>query len=193
MFHWKNPEFDEVSLETIIGRLSRLRSFRYPFCFPSLWHFMVLFANRFQLEYQHPYTRTCDNILEQRWPDVELRVGNYDRPELDTRLLSSPLLQSLSFCVLNHTTTLVATDQLAQYSYFSELREMLQKAPNLKELDIKFQYNWRRRRVDWSGKTTRALNLPLESSDRLPSLHKLSFSGPPETYEFSLEHCQLLK
>ena len=59
-FNGNSPEFDEVCLEMIIGRLSRLRSFRYPSCFPSLWHFMILFADRFQLEYQHPYTRTCD-------------------------------------------------------------------------------------------------------------------------------------
>lgn len=38
----------------------------------------------------------------------------------------------------------------------------------------------------------RQLNLPLEQSDRLPSLRELTFSGAAETYEFDLQHCQIL-
>lgn len=133
--------------------------------------------------------------LESDWPNVKLSVGNHNRPNADTRLLSSPLLTSLSFCVLNHTATIGATDQLKQYSRFPELRQILLNTPNLRHLDIQFEYNWIGRQVKWSGDSAipRVLNLPLSPSDRLPPLQELTFSGPSETYEFDLEHCQVLK
>ena len=131
-------------------------------------------------------------MLEQRWPNVELKVNNYNRADLDMRLLSSPLLRSLSFCVMNHTATITSTNQLEQYSIFPELREILVKNSSLKELDIRFVYNWMPSRLNLSGMSPRPLNLPLEPSDRLPTLQKLCFTGPPETYEFDLEQCQLL-
>ncbi|KAL8696302.1 MAG: hypothetical protein Q9224_002865 [Gallowayella concinna] len=133
--------------------------------------------------------------LEQHWPGVKLSVGSHNNPNTDTRLLCSPLLHSLSFCILNHTATVVATDQLGQYSKLPELREVLLRSPNLRKLDIKFEYNWMGRRVHWSGITAEphVLNLPLQPSDRLPPLRELTFSGPPETYEFDLKHCRLWK
>ena len=112
---------------------------------------------------------------------------------MDLRLLNSHLLHSLSFCVLNRTATVTATSQLAQFSLFRRLREVLLKSSNLKNLDVKFKYNWMPANVDWSGVIPCLLNLPLQPSDQLPPLRELSFSGPPETYELDLKHCQLLK
>ena len=133
--------------------------------------------------------------LEQQWPNAKLIVNNYDRAETDTRLLSSPLLHSLSFGILNSTATITATNQLEQFSRLPDLRDILLKAPNLRKLDIKLKYNWIQRAVKWYGNTAspHVLNLPLKPGDQLPPLRELSFSGPPETYEFDLKHCQLLK
>ena len=133
--------------------------------------------------------------LEQQWPNTMLMVNNYDRADTDTRLLLSPLLYSLSFGVLNSTATVTSTHQLEQFSRLPDLKDILLKTPNLKILDIRFKYNWMYRAVKWTGKsaTPHLLNLPLNPRDRLPTLHELSFSGPPETYELDLRHCQLLK
>ena len=122
-------------------------------------------------------------------------MGAHNHPTIDTRSLYSPLLRSLSFCILNHTATVTATRQLEQYSKLPELREVLLRSSNLQKLDIKFEYNWLDRKAVWTGITARphVLNLPLQPSDRLPSLQELTFSGPPETYEFTLEHCRLWK
>ncbi|KAL8889627.1 MAG: hypothetical protein Q9215_003135 [Flavoplaca cf. flavocitrina] len=89
----------------------------------------------------------------------------------------------------------VTTSQLEQYSKLPELREILLRSSNLQKLDIKFEYNWLDRKAVWTGITARphVLNLPLQPSDRLPSLQELTFSGPPETYEFTREHCRLWK
>lgn len=109
--------------------------------------------------------------------------------------MSSPLLHSLSFGILNHTATVTATDQLAQYSLLPKLKEILLESPNLRKLDIKFEYNWISRRVKWTGNIANPhpLNLPLDPSDRLPPLQELTFSGPGETYEFDSRHCQVLR
>ncbi|KAL8784321.1 MAG: hypothetical protein Q9213_004030 [Squamulea squamosa] len=162
--------FRPGDLEKVIGKLHCLRSFR-------------------------PIPKAIIAKLEQDWPEIDLSVGSHNHPMTDTRLLYSPLLRSLSFCVLNHTATVTATRQLDQYSKLPELREILLRSPNLRKLDIKFEYNWMDRRVEWTGITAqpRLLNLPLCSSDRLPPLQELTFSGPPETYEFNLEHCKLLR
>ena len=133
--------------------------------------------------------------LEQTWPDVILSLGAHNHPTTDTRSLYSPLLRSLSFCILNHTASVTATRQLEQHSKLPELLEILLRSPSLRKLDIKFEYNWLDRKVVWTGIAAhpRVLNLPLQPSDRLPPLQELSFSGPPETYEFTLEHCRLWK
>ncbi len=133
--------------------------------------------------------------LEEHWPNVKLSVKNHDRLATDRPSLSSPLLHSLSFCILNHTATVVATDQLEQFSKLPTLREILLESSNLRKLGIKFEYNWMPRQVKWRGNEAvpRLLNLPLESTDQLPPLEELTFSGPTETYEFDLKHCQLLR
>lgn len=100
-------------------------------------------------------------------------------------------MSTLSFSVLNHTATVGATEQLAQYSMFTELKDILVRAPRLKELDVKFEYNWIR--SEGTTGSPRVLNLPLEPGDRIPPLQSLSFSGPEETYEFDPEHCKLLR
>lgn len=122
-------------------------------------------------------------------------MGAHNHPTIDTRSLHSPLLRSLSFCILNHTATVTATRQLEQYSKLPELRKILLRSSNLQNLDIKFEYNWLDRKAVWTGITARphVLKLPLQPSDRLPPLQELTFSGPPETYEFTLEHCRLWK
>lgn len=144
---------------------------------------------------KRPIPEAIIEKLEQRWPDVILSVDAHNHPITDKRSLYSPLLHSLSFCILNHTATVTATSQLEQYSKLPELREVLLRSPNLRKLDIKFEYNWMSRQVEWSGITAspHVLNMPLEPSDRLPPLQEFTFSGPPETYEFTLEHCQLWK
>lgn len=132
--------------------------------------------------------------LEEHHPNCKLLVTNHDRGTLDGRLLASPLLNSLSFCILNESADIGITNKLEQYSIFSDLRHIILASPNLRSLDIKFEYHWGGRGLRWEvmNATPRPLNLPLEESDRLPPLRELTFSGPPETYEFDLEHCQML-
>ena len=131
--------------------------------------------------------------LEQSWPKAKLLILKYDLVCDDLRSLSSPSLHSLKYSILNHTATVVATDQLAQYSKFPDLRKVLIDSSNLKNLDIEFKYNWMsRNRWPSTNATPHLLYLPLQPSDKLPTLEELSFSGPPETYEFDLDHCQLL-
>ncbi|KAL8849420.1 MAG: hypothetical protein Q9221_005592 [Calogaya cf. arnoldii] len=165
-------EFRAGDLETAIERLHLLRSFT--------WNI------------RRPIPEAIIAKLEQRWPDVILSVAAHNHPITDKRSLQSPLLHSLSFCILNHTATVGATDQLEQYSKLPELREIMLRSANLRKLDMKFEYNWMVRHAEWSGITANphVLNLPLQPSDRLPPLQELTFSGPPETYEFTLEHCQ---
>lgn len=69
-----------------------------------------------------------------------------------------------------------------------ELKEILLHASNLRNLDIGFTYYWLNRNVA----NPRLLQLPLHASDQLPPLHELTLSGPPETYEFDVEHCRML-
>ncbi|KAL8766627.1 MAG: hypothetical protein Q9209_006644 [Squamulea sp. 1 TL-2023] len=162
-------------LERVIGKLHRLQSFSW--------------------NVRRPIPEAIIVMLEQDWPNITLSAGSHDLPITDTRLLYSPLLRSLSFCILNHTATVTATRQPEQYSKLPELREVLLRNPNLRKLSIEFEYNWIDRRVKWTGITAnpRVLNLPLRRSDRLPPLQELTFSGPPETYEFDQKHCKMLR
>ncbi|KAL8708377.1 MAG: hypothetical protein Q9220_006758 [cf. Caloplaca sp. 1 TL-2023] len=168
-------ELDTGDLERIIGRLTNLHHFTWD-------------VNR-------DIPNCLLSKLEQQWPKAYLSIGDHDRAMTDFRALTSPLTQSMNFCILNHTATITATDQLEQYSKLPELRDILLKVPQLRKLNIKFVYNWIPRHVEWVGPLAhpRLLNFPLKSSDRLPTLTDLTFSGPPETYEFNLEHCQLLR
>lgn len=111
------------------------------------------------------------------------------------RLLSSPLLHSLSFGIFNTTAEVGLSRQLEQYSKLPELREILLNTPGLKKLDIRFRYHWMGPASDFSGimAVPRVLNIPLKGSDQLPSLLELTMSGPPETYEFDRPHCELLR
>ncbi|KAL8976447.1 MAG: hypothetical protein Q9205_007545, partial [Flavoplaca limonia] len=170
-----SKDFRPGDLVAVIERLHRLLAFRW--------------------NVKRPIPEAIIAKLEHRWPDAILSVGAHNHPTIDTRSLYSPLLRSLSFCILNHTATVTATSQLEQYSKLPELREILLRSSNLQKLDIKFEYNWLDRKAVWTGITARphVLNLPLQPSDRLPSLQELTFSGPPETYEFTREHCRLWK
>ena len=129
--------------------------------------------------------------LEQKWPNTNLIVSNHYRANTDTRLLSSPLLHTLSYGIFKNSTSVGYRAHLAQ---LSELKEILLNHPNLRKLDIKFAHNW----IPWGVNGSRdqaeslVLNLPINPSDRLPPLHELSFSGPPDLYCFDVEHCRLL-
>lgn len=127
------------------------------------------------------------SILEQQWSDVKLSVTNHDRLETKLPLLATPLLRSLRF---NATPGPSGTyDKLDGYSKMPELREIMLNAPNLRKLDITFAPYWMNRNVA----DPNILQLPLKSTDRLPSLHELIFSGPPDTYEWNSQHCTLLR
>lgn len=86
--------------------------------------------------------------------------------------------------------TPTSSTSVEQYSKLPQLREVLLRSPNLRKLEIKFEYSWFDRNVKWSGFIARphVLNLPLQTSDKLPPLQELTFCSPPETYEFTLEH-----
>ncbi len=130
-------------------------------------------------------------ILEKQWPGAKLIVGKHDRRDTDTRLLSSPLLYALTFGINNWKRS---DESQEQHSKLPELRDILLKNPQLRKLDIKTKYSWIQRQRIWPEYNTipHLMYLPLLPSDRLPPLHELRFSGP-DTYEFDLQHCQLLK
>lgn len=119
------------------------------------------------------------STLEQQWPHVKLTVGNHDRADVDTKLLASPLLTTLRFCILNRRLA----PEWNNRSLLPQLRDVLLKSPNLRELNIEFELN----------SQYKELSLPLVPSDRLPALQTLAFSGSPAPYDFNLNHCQLLK
>lgn len=128
--------------------------------------------------------------LEKQWPNAKLIVGNHDRGDSDTRLLSSPLLYDLTFGINNWK----AGDQTReQHSKLPELRDILLKNPQLRKLDIRTKYRWIQRKRGWPEYDTlpHLMHLPLLPTDRLPILTELRFSGP-DTYELDLQHCQLL-
>ena len=126
---------------------------------------------------------------------IKLLVGSYKQPIIGTTLSSSPSLHALGFCILNHNPTTTATGQLEQCSRLPELREVLLRSPNLRRLNIMFGYDRRSPNVNWSGDSAspHILYLPLRPSDRLPPLQELIFSGTPQIYGFTLEHCKQWK
>ena len=112
------------------------------------------------------------------------------------RLLNSPLLHSLSFGIFNISARAGQPTQLEQYSKLPELREILLNTPGLKKLDIGFKFHWKGSGIKFAGITEKAhvLNIAINQSDRLPSLHELILSGPSEeAYEFDKPHCELLR
>ena len=111
------------------------------------------------------------------------------------RLLSSPLLHSISFGIFNTSATVGLSQQLEQYSKLPELREILLNTPSLRKLDIRFRYHWMGPAIEFSGITAKphVLNIPINRSDQLPSLHEWTLSGPEEAYEFDKSHCELLR
>ena len=134
--------------------------------------------------------------LEHQWPEVKLIAPNHDRASNDMRLLRSPLLHSLRFGIFNTSATVGLSSQLEFYSKLPELKEIILNAPGLKKLDIRFRYHWMGPGPKFSGlsATPHVLNMAINPSDQLPSLHELTFSGPPnEAYEFDRPHCELLR
>ncbi len=150
--------------------------------------------------YRSWYTETPipDSLLtklEHYHPEAKLLVGSYNQPIIDTRLSSSPSLYALGFCILNHSPTSTAARQLEQSSRLPELREVLLRSHTLRRLNIMFGPDRMSPNVNWSGDSAcpHILCLPLRPSDRLPPLEELIFSGAPQIYEFTLEHCQQWK
>ncbi|KAL8671694.1 MAG: hypothetical protein Q9168_003816 [Polycauliona sp. 1 TL-2023] len=168
-----DDDIDVADLETIVGKLSYLQTFSW--------------------RIKRPMPGALIAKLERHWPGVKLLLS-HENLEIDTKLLRSPLLRSLSFGILNTTVNGHHTRELYQCSKLPELREILLGCPNLKNLNITLDYHWARAHgPDWPGTTARPhlLHLPLQAQDRLPSLQELTFAGPPEPYEFTLEHCRL--
>lgn len=116
--------------------------------------------------------------LEEQRPHVKLAVGNHDRADIDSRLLVLPLLYSLKFCVPNGSLV----DAFNRRSLSPELRDVMLRNPSLRELNFEFEHNTQQRE----------LKIPLVSSDRLPALQSLTFSGARVPYDFDPQHCQLL-
>ena len=126
------------------------------------------------------------STLEKQWPSVKLSAENHDRELTDTRLLSSPLLQFLSFGTVNGRTSCGFSDGLAHYSKLPELKAILLMIPHLRKLNVRFRYNWRRRQIEWLGFTATP-----HISDQIPALPISRLSGPDETYENVESNCQL--
>lgn len=134
--------------------------------------------------------------LENGWPDAILNMYAHDLPITGTRSLYSPLLRSLSFCLPITEDTFREPRKLEQRSKLPELREALLRSPSLRKLDVKFVDRIFLIGYEKSSgiiASPHLLHLPLQPGDRLPPLQELVLSGPPETYEFTLEHCQLWK
>ena len=130
-------------------------------------------------------------VREQPWPRAQLNVGNHDRADPHARLLASPILHFLGFCVLNKRST--CSDEWQQPGQMAELREILLHAPNLQKLNIKSRYNQNPQRETWLSGSRKELCLPLEPSDRLPALRELIFSSREEEYAFNNSNCRLLR
>lgn len=152
---------DANDVERILGNLSQLMSFRYRI--HSSKYFCLLEVTRSMAKEDwltiHSWD-TKDDIpervisrLEQQWPSVKLMANRHDRADDDSRLLSSPLLHSLTYSILNYTVTVTGTQQLTQYSKLPKLREVLFKNPSLKKLEIKFHYHRTGKGIDWENST----------------------------------------
>lgn len=128
------------------------------------------------------------DILEQRWPDLKLKVSNHNRPTFNSSLLATSLLHSLRVNVTPGNIDLY--QPLDKHLKMSELKEVLVQTPRLQKLNIYFSEGALRRE---RANDLSLLQLPLDVSDRLPSLHELTISGHTDMYEWDLRHCELLR
>ncbi|KAL8832012.1 MAG: hypothetical protein Q9170_005045 [Blastenia crenularia] len=125
------------------------------------------------------------SVMEQTRPDFKLCFRQHNREESDFRRLATPLLHSLSF---NASGGPIKTyNRRDRFNKMAALKETLLHAPNLRKLELDFPYHW----DDYPGLSF-VTQLPLDTSDRLPTLRELSFSGQPNVYQFDLRHCRLL-
>jgi hypothetical protein len=123
--------------------------------------------------------------LEDQWPDARLSVTNHRRldavdedRDVDTRLLSSPLLYSLRFTIY----------YFGDRSEFQKLKDILLKSTRLRVLHLKICEGLQ---IHSSGYgPPQELNLALLPSDRLAPLHELMVSDWPPYY-FSPGHCEI--
>lgn len=127
--------------------------------------------------------------LEKQWPDVKVNVKHNHPRDIDKRLMASPLLHGLTFGINNWK---MGHEAHEQFTRLPELRDILLNNPQLRVLDIKTKYSWMTNGRAWpeSERKAHIMNMPLQSSDRLPTLFELRFSGP-DTYELDLAQCQL--
>ena len=122
--------------------------------------------------------------LEYQWPNVKLVISSFYHTHLDPRLLTSPLVYSLKYPMLDK---LIETEGIPQrpqppYPSLPKLSKILLEASNLRSLglDIMFGSNWAK---------VASLKLPLQPSDRLPPLYALRLSDASETFGSDNEHC----
>jgi len=130
--------------------------------------------------------RSAISKLEQQWPRAKLIVCKHAGTTSDIQLLFSPLLYALTFDILNGKPK---PELQGQRSRLPELRYVLLNNVRLRVLDIRSRY-CSSQKFHSDQVQLRSMNLPLQSSDRLPPLHELTFSGP-EPYEFDLSHVKL--
>ena len=123
------------------------------------------------------------SFLEQSRPAVKLHINTHRRLESNLSHVEMPLIQSLCFLITHKLAR-----EYDRQSRMAQLKEILLHVPNLRKLEIELARYWRDRRIG----NHHGLRLPLNPSDRLPSLHELIISGSPGLYEFDLQHCRLL-
>lgn len=114
------------------------------------------------------------SILKHQWPNIKVS------------LQTTPLLPYLRFTAA--PGPIETHDKLNCRSKISELRNITVNALNHRKLGISIApYSLISDVAD-----PQILQLPLKPTDRLPSLHKLIFLGPPDTYNWDSPRCAFL-
>ena len=104
------------------------------------------------------------SILEHQWPDIKVS------------LQTSPLLRSLMFTAA--PGPIETHDKLDCRCKISEPRNIMVNPPNHRKLGISIAPYC----LISDVADPQILQLPLKSTNRLPSLHELTLSDPPDTY-----------
>ncbi|KAF2491815.1 hypothetical protein BU16DRAFT_129262 [Lophium mytilinum] len=183
----KHDSFDSSTIRKIIGAFKHLQHFH--------WN-----ANK-------PIPEAVLSKLETSWPDVKLHVNNTRRAKsddqemnMDMRLLLSPLLYSLTYEVFYMS---VGRDNGA-YSELPKLKEVLLKSHRLRILKLFFHHgvpSYPQGRGFENNPTYKVdilrgrdhvhpLNLLIQPGDKIPPLQELNI---PTQYDWSREHCQILR
>ncbi|KAF2831092.1 hypothetical protein CC86DRAFT_134764 [Ophiobolus disseminans] len=142
--------------------------------------------------------------LHATWPDLELSVCVLNRAkapivlhrQMDTKLLSSPLLKKLTYNVYHEG----ASPEKPARSEWPKLTHALVSGGNVRALKIDSQPDRNRHRGDHVLKYTepiRMMRLDITPGIRLPALEEFAFRGEgswgPPPYLWDAEHCQLLR